>query len=97
MTEALVFCMAIDFGTSSPNTTCISVINVKATAKLTLCNNMGLSLNKGPNRGSIINANAGSPIQPKANEANVIPSCVALRYESNALVTFMASLAFLFP
>jgi hypothetical protein len=71
--------MASDFGASSPKTMCRIEMIVNATVMDTECAHASEALPVPRKRGSTRSAKAGSPIQPRASEASVIPSCVAER------------------
>ncbi len=79
-------------GASSPKTMCNSVMMAKATAAV-----IASAARTGrPSRiaaGSIRWAKAGSPIQPKASDASVMPSWVADRYSSRLRTSRAARLA----
>ncbi len=70
--------MATDLGASSPSTMCRMVMARNDTVRLTDETSFGLSVSP-PRRGRMIQANAGSPIQPRARLARVMPSWVAER------------------
>ena len=71
--------MAIDLGASSPSTMCRMVITRKARVRLTECSSAGVAPGISITSGSITQAKAGSPIQPRARLARVMPSWVAER------------------
>ena len=88
------FAMATDFGTSSPSTTCMSVISVNAIANATVWTKISFRLKYVFSGSSISLATAGSPIQPRASELSVMPSCVAERYVSRLFDISSAVFAF---
>ena len=77
---------AIHFGVSSPKTISTAVIVVNAIATAMVCAVAAATYGGRNSIGrSIIDASAGSPIQPRPRLAIVIPSCVAAMYRSGAL------------
>ena len=71
-------CKAIDLGTSSPRTIWNSVIRKKLMAIAALwASSVAAMPPENANSGSMRCAREGSPIQPNARLARVIPSCVA--------------------
>ena len=62
------YCSATPFGASSPAITCSAVMIAKAIATATACPPIG------PTTGSSSPARAGSPIQPRARLASVMPN-----------------------
>lgn len=71
--------MASDFGASSPRTMWSTVIIAKAQVRLTVCSTDDGAPMIPTRSGSRMRAKAGSPIQPRARLASVIPSWVADR------------------
>ncbi len=87
-------CRAMALGASSPKITCRNVIAAKATTVAILCAAIHAPCwGKKPNAGSISRAKVGSPTQPKARLASVMPSCVAAMASSRRSIALRTATA----